>query len=210
MMWNTNPVNWKKKKYNIYIDIHGRGFILWFSSAPYLKKRENTRALGYIFFDWPKYMYYISSKFEQEKNIYIVCCAYVYALHRDAKFLDLFINKYSPAVNLFDLLWPKRVIRCVSFGRLESSKSNPNLLVSSLEISGRSPLSTSQIAGRCGDIMDELGSTCSTYIPVHAVFLRFIFERKLCFKQALLLTFIWGIFLTGVILWNLIVCKKRN
>lgn len=155
MMWNTNPVNWKKKKYNIYIDIHGRGFILWFSSAPYLKKRENTRALGYIFFDWPKYMYYISPKFEQEKYIFIVCCAYVYALHRDAKFLDLFINKCLPAVYMFDLLWPKRVIRCVSFGRLESCNSNPNLLVSSLEISSRSPLSTSQLAGRCGDIMDQ-------------------------------------------------------
>lgn len=151
MMWNTNPVNWKKRR-NITSILIFMVEVLYFDLAP---PHTNTRALGYIFFDWPKYMYYISSKFEQEQNIYIVCCAYVYALHRDAKFLDLFINKYSPAVNLFDLLWPKRVIRCVSFGRLESSKSNPNLLVSSLEISGRSPLSSSQIAGRCGDIMDQ-------------------------------------------------------
>lgn len=147
----------KKKKYNIYIDIHGRGFILRFSSAPYLKKKnakirghldtfssicQNTCTTVYLIKIW-------------KGKKFIVCCADVYALHRDAKFLDLFINKYLPAVNLFDLSWPKRVIRCVSFGRLESSKSNLNLLVSSLEISGRSPLSTSQIAGRCGDIMDQ-------------------------------------------------------
>lgn len=146
-----------KKKRNITSILIFMVEVLYFDLAP-PHTWKNAKIRGHLdtfFFDWPKYMYYISSKFEQEKNIYIVCCAYVYALHRDAKFLDLFINKYSPAVNLFDLLWPKRVIRCVSFGRLESSKSNPNLLVSSLEISSRSPLSTSQIAGRCGDIMDQ-------------------------------------------------------
>lgn len=128
-------------------------FILWFSSASYLKTRE-SKIRGHLdtFFSIDQN---ICTLFNQnlERKKYIVCCADVYALHRDAKFL--FINKCLPAKNLLDLLWSKRVIRCVSFGRLESSKSNPNLLVSSLEISGRSPLSTSQIAGRCGDIMDQ-------------------------------------------------------